>query len=226
MVYILDKNDKNHIMDICSDLFQEGIAKYIEFVKNGQFDEYQKIEPSREEKAVNSRYLHRGYYCPSPLFEVLVTNTRRGKILARQTKNSKITHRYLYDSDDNLYLVENYYNGQCTMCEFILIEENKRYGFTFYNNGELCSISIEMFSNEKLQSYIWISCSKGYQTDEFLANFAYYETFAYDGEVMSEWDFISVVFRRNKDSLGSVNHRKYRPLYENGQIKDIEFVHF
>ena len=93
---------KTEIYNTCIALFKEGIGKYNYFVKNGEYDKLLSIIPTREEYTVNSRYLHRGYYCPSPLLDDLIDNTRKGVLHSGKTKRKKISNRYLYNSKDEL----------------------------------------------------------------------------------------------------------------------------
>ena len=43
-----------------------------------------------------------GYYCPSLIFDLVVGNVHRGRLLKRITKRSKPTHRYGFDKDNRL----------------------------------------------------------------------------------------------------------------------------
>ena len=54
-----------------------------------------------------------GYYCPSLIFDLVVGNVHRGKILQRVTKQSKPTHRYGFDKANRLRTVVEIADEDC-----------------------------------------------------------------------------------------------------------------
>ena len=224
---------KTEIYNTCIALFKEGIGKYNYFVQNGEYDKQLSIIPTREEYTVNSRYLHRGYYCPSPLLDDLVDNTRKGKLHCGATKRKKISHRYLFNAEDKLYLVENYTPNMSNISrEFIWGVPNKRFGlfFDYDDVSTLSAISIEIFVNDKLQSYMYASCrisaSEGssYRFKDIHFHFAYYETYMYNEDAIVQWDFSHVMTLKGYEASRLVQHNRYLPIYENGQVVSFEHV--
>lgn len=234
---------KTEISDTCVSLFKEGIEKYYKFIENGEYEKYISIVPAREEYTVNSRYLHRGYYCPSPFLDILIDNTRKGKLRAGPAKRKKISNRYLYDSEDKLFLVESYVPNRFDLSrEFIWSENNKRYGLLFYESGELFGISIEIFDYGKLQNYMILYCRKDFSSAEVLQamkpkgelfsfkgvsmSYAYYETYVYRDDSVVQWDLSHVMNHAGYKISQLVFHDRYVPTYENGEVVDFKHVRY
>lgn len=51
----------------------------------------------REEQAVGGETLHRGFYYPSPVYDIVVGNVHRGNVLKRVTSRSKVIWRYGFE---------------------------------------------------------------------------------------------------------------------------------
>lgn len=222
---------KNSIWNQCLRLFKESLSIGLRFAAEGKCEIYQKTEPTKVEVAVNSCYLHRGYYCPSPVFDFILANSRRGKILLRPTKRSNITHRYLYNAEDEIYLIEYFSDGLVAGCEYIVQDKNRKYGFVFGDTGVLGGISVETYYANKLQSYMWVRChnadsaGKKWQTD-----YVHYETYDYDDLGLSGFDlhFVALIEEEYNDATNAlelVDHERYRPVYECGKLIGFKRLH-
>ena len=66
----------------------------------------------KSEFAVKGETLYRGYYCPSPILDIVVGNINRGKILKRVSVKSKPTYEYGFDDQGKLVLVKHLYNEE------------------------------------------------------------------------------------------------------------------
>ena len=125
-----------------------------------QFNETKKaaifdgLQIVREEFANNTDFsLPRGYYCPSPVIDLIVGNCKRGKILKRLTSKSRITHRYIY-GEQGLMIVEEFgNNGKCCNREYLLREEQKITGISFDSAGRINHVLEERFEDGKIIDY-------------------------------------------------------------------------
>ena len=142
---------------------------------------------SKEVYSLGSRYLHRGYFCPSPDIEQMITNMRRGRIAKRLTKASRPTNRYLFDQKGNMILAETFYPN-CVKKEYIFYEQDHRYGFDYDSYGRLTEISIEECSNGKISNYIWAACTYNEATGYEIFRI-FYENFRYVDTNILETDF-------------------------------------
>ena len=209
---------KNHInfdaaLEKCKLLYQAALKKYNEKLDEINSEQYN-FEEGAEEFAINSRYMHRGYYCPSPALEHTVVNIKRGTIAKRVTKITRVTNRYIFDTEQKLRIVEEFYNGYVSKTEYIFYEEGKVYGFTIGSDGDLINVSVEQYENEKITSYFWsyCSCSGCSNNPEIL--FMRYETYHYENEGFLYFSF----FDMQGDREGPCTYYKYRfSLDSNGK---------
>ena len=115
-------------------------------------------ETVRVEYATGST-LRRGFYCPSPVFELIVGNTKRGKISHRKPATAKHWHMYGFNRNNNLLWCREYYNGNASYTEHLIYENSHVYAvqaeahsgrlsrFTdeFYEKGQLTKLMFGMF---------------------------------------------------------------------------------
>ena len=111
----------------------------------------------RKELASGST-LHRGFYCPSPTYDIIVGNTHRGKILKRVTSRSNPTHEYGFDADGHLLYCKWLRDHAVCMTEYLVRIDRAVYGITLDNHGCLCSITEEIYRNGRLVSYLYGLC--------------------------------------------------------------------
>ena len=112
------------------ELFQ--LAK--SFITRGGVLAHRSSDHGKEEFGTKSRYLHRGVYCPSPALDILIANSKRGRILVRPTERSHITNRYVYGSSERLLFVDNYIDDRLLSTEYLLYQHNTVYGITIGND--------------------------------------------------------------------------------------------
>ncbi len=108
--------------------------------------------PARTETASNSD-LHRGFYCPSLVYDLVVGNVRRGKLLKRLSSKSKSYFLYAFDQDDSLIISKRFYNGCLAHTEYLFHEENQVYGITLDSNSNLQHVSAERYDHGKIVCY-------------------------------------------------------------------------
>lgn len=101
--------------------------------------------------AVGGECIRRGYYCPSPIRDIVIGNCKRGRII----KNlARVKQRILYDfgfCDDKLLLIKN--RGQLTT-EYIAHSEGKQIGYTFDKNMALITVSECIYAGDRLLCYL------------------------------------------------------------------------
>lgn len=137
-----------------NDLIKQGL----EFYAKNQTVIFDKQPNLRKEVAVNSRYLHRGYYCPSPIQNLIFVNARRGKILKRETVRSKPTHYYYFDAENRLLISKWDSNMGSIYTEYLSYSGDYIYGYAFDESGNLVSVSEEYYHSRQIQSYFRSSC--------------------------------------------------------------------
>lgn len=191
---------KRSIWKRCMYLYTEGLAVSDEFINKGKAEEFGTIIPSRVEFAAGARYLHRGYYCPcaDDIVSYILVNARKGKLLKRPNKNTKLTHKFLFDEMDRIYMVEYLPNSGASGIEYILRKDGYVFGVLIDCNGKLLGISVETYQNNRLQEYIWIT---GHYTDN---------------EYLSwESDYVRyITLKYNENNLPDEAHLHFVALYE------------
>lgn len=111
-----------------------------------------------EEAAVHKEYasgstLHRGYYCPSPTYDIIVGNTKRGKLLKRLTVVSKPSHEYGFDANGKLLYCKWLRKGKPIYTEYLVYEDQCIFGITVSQDGNLAVLTEEILHNGTLTDY-------------------------------------------------------------------------
>ena len=97
--------------------------------------------------------LPRGFYCPSPIWDVVVGNKKRGRLLIRESQRSNVSHRYVFSKDSALLRVEMLYSGQVFATEYIKQYGEITYGFTIDTSGRIYAVSKELYHDGTLEQY-------------------------------------------------------------------------
>lgn len=124
---------------------------------------YQKFQSAYPADTVRHEYasqstLRRGFYCPSPVIELIVRNIHRGRILKRITSRSNPTHEYGFSASGKLLWCTTLRNGAVSFTEYLSYENNRVYGFMFDAYGRLCTLTEEIYENDKIVSYSHCLC--------------------------------------------------------------------
>ncbi len=110
--------------------FEDIIKEKTDKLKNTYVTAMKKVV--REEFCSGSD-LFLGFYCPSPVFDLIVGNTHRGKILKRITKRSVISHKYGFDIDGKILIIDDFNNNTNCIYEY----ENDVVIIICYTNEEI-----------------------------------------------------------------------------------------
>lgn len=180
---------KVEIATMCKQISAELLQKEIEyFCRLSQHTDA--VHMQYEEFATNSRFLHRGYYCPSPVQDVFVANARRGKLQTSNKQNRRITHRYCFNEKSQLVYVESYLPDGLTKKEYLFYDQETVYGFAYDSWGTLVGLSREIYSNNRIASYFCASCyiDKINKINMGITN-THLEVFHYDAEGLLDTEF-------------------------------------
>lgn len=108
----------------------------------------------RVEYGIGGLNLHRGLYCPSPAFDLVVGNTSRGRVVKRIRQVTHPDFEYGFDASGRLIFVHHFYQGKHISTEVILYDDSIREGYTFSNDtGEVCCYSKEIYKDHHLVKY-------------------------------------------------------------------------
>ena len=164
----------------------------------------------RDEFSSGGLTIHRGYYCPSPVHDIIVGGCNRGRLLKRMTVRSNPTHRYCFNAADELVIA--YKSG---MPEIIIRDGQTEIGLLLASGDyDITTISESVYrSDGKIASYTYAVCrTRG----EKLAVHDYCkEIYAYSEEGLLE----------AVDAYISYHHYKYHFQHdEEGYLSSYTFV--
>lgn len=197
-------------LQICYEYIQKGIEKQNEI--EGILSS---LEGGKKEFAIGSRYMHRGFYCPSPSMEYTITNMRRGRIAKRIDKRSRPTNSYLFDAEGTLRAVETFYINGSIQTEYLFYEEAFVFGVSYDDEGHISEISIEQYEESQIKEYLWACCYYNYSENTHLISHMVYETYHYDNKGYLDVEFYDMLGFRH--DLYQYNRYRFH-LDENGKV--------
>ena len=102
--------------------------------------------------------LQRGYYCPSPVYDLVVGGANRGRLLKSPARcKTPPDFAYGFDAQGRLIVVDGPYSDLTHSPYFreaILREENREIGLRMDTDDRLCGISICRYQDGRLTEYI------------------------------------------------------------------------
>lgn len=141
-------------MKLCEELIDK--AKQYQRTKKEEFDRH--IQECRQEVGVGAKFLHRGYYCPGRLEELWIDNVKRGRIVAKPTSKTTISHRYYYRDDQMVAADKYFYTVQSYEREHLIYDQNKIFGITFDQSNCITGLSAEIYRQDQMTSYLYANC--------------------------------------------------------------------
>lgn len=104
----------------------------------------------RTEYARGGQTIHRGYYCPSPVYDILVGGASRGRLLKdRKRVRKKPDYEYGFNARNELVVVQSDFYR-----EIILREQDTERGLLF-DQYSIQAVTECQYADETIQSYIY-----------------------------------------------------------------------
>lgn len=161
----------NSIMPELTDLSQDEFAQAFEYASNLCFSVMAKSEKTDIIKSENtyrdylicrdSKALPRGFFCPSPIADVVMGQTKRGR-LCNQIGQKGRFYKYCFDDKGNMRAIFIYENKQLVGVEQILSFGYVEYGIEYIYDGHFVSEYSPSFSeciyNENDQIIRYTNC--------------------------------------------------------------------
>lgn len=121
---------------------------------------WQKIIQNQKDfraKAVEFSYyvsgnIHRGFFCPSPVADLILGQTNRGHE-AKETEITKARWRFSYDESKHMIYVDCMQNKRVLNTEFLFWEDSVRWGVLISQDGVLEKVTRELYDQDKLIEY-------------------------------------------------------------------------
>jgi len=108
----------------------------------------------KKEYSSGGELISRGFYCPSPIYDIVTGNCKRGKLLKRVTSRNRPTYEYCFDKNDKLIIVNHLNENSSETLEYA---GNSVIGITFSKEAtpEITSvIECKYDNNGRIISYI------------------------------------------------------------------------
>lgn len=146
-------------------------------------------QTAHTEAATNSG-LHRGYYCPSLIYDLIVGGVKRGRLLKKLTARSKSYFLYGFDDRNRLIWSKHFINNYRVQTEYFLHTDESIYGFTVDAKGRLEIITEEVYEDNRLVCYrhvLAVSSENGVEPVQMMQ-----EEYTYDNEGLLCCDWYSL----------------------------------
>ena len=146
----------------------------------------------RKEYSNNESGMYRGYYCPSPVDDLIIGGCRRGKLLKRITKRTNPDREYLFDSNNRLVAVNSLLDWKAVHTEVLIYEDNLVTGIDIdkYDNSVSEISECTYDSDNKIKSFLTASISSN-KTIKTTIEEIELEKYSYDKSGLNEVEIIS-----------------------------------
>ncbi len=146
----------------------------------------------RKEYSNNENGIYRGYYCPSPVDDLIIGGCRRGKLLKRITKRTNPDKEYLFDSNNRLVAVNSLLDWKAVHTEVLIYEDNLVTGINIdnYDNSIIKLSECIYDSDNKIKSFLTASVSSNKATRTKIDEIEL-EKYSYDESGLNEAEIIS-----------------------------------
>lgn len=185
--------------------------------KNTLISLYEKLlsKVAYREYSVGGEMIIRGYYCPSPIYDIVSSNCNRGRMLKRVTSRSRPSYEYCFDKDNKLIIVNYCHSDAVEILDYL--GEDIVFGVTFYPNSEYEIGSIvesKIQRDGRIVSFIKaLSCYNDGVIDELEK-----EVYSYDATGLCN---AKVFHYLHQEPFGLVNYDKYIFKHDNdGYLKE------
>lgn len=117
---------------------------------------------------IGGQNLHRGWYCPSIIYDIVIGNASRGRLVKNPQPQTSPSFRYCFNANGTLLRVDEYSNGKIAASECLLHENKTIKGVTITPDKQLLRYSEELYSGSILTQYSYIDYNPCDKTPYFL----------------------------------------------------------
>lgn len=94
--------------------------------------------------------IHRGYFCPSPIRDVIIGNAKRGRLLRQHRSTDIIDYKYGFDSNKMLRMIVYI---QKRKNEFVFYDNSTELSVVYDKNNNVAQVSECIYAFGKIISY-------------------------------------------------------------------------
>ncbi|MEW9673817.1 hypothetical protein [Ammoniphilus sp. 3BR4] len=180
--------ESGRIDPVILDAFIKIIAELVS-IKHEYADRLPQLRAAAAEKIVRVTYskggeaIHRGFYCPSPVQDLIIGGLKRGRLYKKKIpKLGEYSYEYGFDQDGKLLRVKLAHEFGFDE-EYLIYVGDVEYGLQFNYSGSLKAVSRCTYENGKLMKYE----QSHYELEQY--SDLHYEEYRYQGDLLSEVDF-------------------------------------
>lgn len=170
-----------------------------EVAKNGAYKQYSK----------GGKTIHRGYYYPGLVLDLIAIGASRGKLYKRMPKNAKYSYEYTFDKNGKMIKSLKRSEGNCSPTEEYFVYEKDAIISLIFNHG-LEYISKCDFKDDKLIRYTFLRFTTtnllGYDCEEY----------SYENGLLKISDIYNVFIYKNLSHI--IHNRQIFERDEEGYI--------
>lgn len=163
--------------------FKYDVAELIS-IKHEYANKLPELRASAEKEIVRLEYskggevIHRGYYCPSPVLDLVVGGMKRGRLFKKKIPHfGSYSYEYGFDKDNRLIRVKgvNEFTTPDSRFdeEYLIYREDIVYGVEFNNLGELNVVSKCVYNDGNIIKYERSSCNMEELADLYVEEYTY-----------------------------------------------------
>lgn len=175
------------------------------------------------EYGIGGQTLYLGYYCPSKVYDIIVGNTSRGRIIRRGTKGINADYIFYKDNNNRIIKTEKLasHSQQIVLERSFFIHQSNHILIPTYvlfdsDKPLLCQLCICSYNDEKISRYSIITVHNVYaESEELLLNNAMFYSEEYQYDTQGSFYKVSILHRFQNISK-TENYLFYKD--ENGLI--------
>ncbi len=205
-----------------NDIQGEAFVRSIAEIAHQYADQSATLEKEAQEATAAEQYsvkgeaTYRGFYHPSPVQELIVTNTTRGRLVKKPPVSGNYYH-YRFDCDGKLIAIYQYCRKKLSYCEYLIRpNESEEYGLCFERGGgEMLLVGTKTtYAGGRPTAF----CSVNMPLNLNCLNQFEFQTLAYDGDKVTSVFFETGIYARfsQKHTYRVVTDGKGMRLEEEG----------
>lgn len=98
--------------------------------------------------------MHRGFYCPSPILDLVTGNISRGHIQSLTVDNSDVSYEYFFKGNDLYAVIKHHNQEKCINAnEVIMFHKEFTFSIGFNELSDIDYLCLCRFKNKRIISY-------------------------------------------------------------------------
>ena len=203
-----------HFRTVCDELIEIGVDFAAKCDIHSRFE-----ETVVRTVCASDGGLHRGVYCPSPVYDIIVGNVTRGMIRNRISAKSKSHFLYGFNAKDQLVYVKHFWRGSVACIEYLLYQKDCIYGVSIDKNSDIQCVTKEHYQDGSLISYTHaLIAPEGKQYSVIRMHAEQYEYGSGGLQTVQWYDYTPMMNSLNRKDYHFTNEDGYLTLFYETEI--------